>query len=119
MTFRSPSHVLALVVALALVAIGGVVAMAQASDALYDSASSSATGPVARASACGSISLGGRTYVFFKSGLRCGRAKELARFVYRTHRPPDRRWRCSSGSGYRRGAFCRRPGATFAWHPGD
>ena len=78
-----------------------------------------AADPVARASACSSITLGGRAFVFYKTGLRCSRAKELARYVHRTHRAPDRRWRCSSGSRYRTGGYCRRPGASFGWHPGD
>ena len=68
---------------------------------------------------CQVIYLGGRGYVFYREGLTCRRAKRLARYVYRTHRRPDRRWRCSSGSNFTTGAYCRRPGALFGWHPGD
>ncbi len=97
--------------AVALALAGATPALAPAAPAPAD--------PEARASACGSITLGGRGYVFTKRGLPCTRAKRLARYVHRTRRAPDSRWRCSSGSGFRTGGYCERRGAMFAWHPGD
>jgi hypothetical protein len=77
-------------------------------------------GPTATSSACGSIKLGGRYYVFYKGGLKCAKAKRLARYVHRTHKRPDPRWRCTSGSGFTTGGNCtRRDGRHFGWHPAD
>ena len=70
------------------------------------------------AQSCGTIKLGTRTYVFYKGGLSCDRAKTLARGVYRTRKAPTN-WRCTSGSRYRSGANCTSGRRYFGWHPGD
>lgn len=65
---------------------------------------------------------GGRTYIFYKEGIPCERAKRLAHRVQRTRgdwEPPA--FNCTSGSNFRTGGHCqsRSRNELFGWHPRD
>ena len=79
-------------------------------------------GPVAVASGCGSVKLGGRTYVFFQVKVGCKQAKTWAGKVFKTRggfEPPG--YTCDSGSGFKQGGGCSTPSGSkyFGWHPFD
>jgi len=71
----------------------------------------------AAAARCDTVAYGGRTFILSYRGLSCASARRKVRYVHR-HRGL-RGWRCSSGSGFRTGGFCRRGRRHFAWHPVD
>jgi hypothetical protein len=75
----------------------------------------------ARAAACNTVRYGGRTYVLYRrGGVRCLFARRWVRRLHNSggmNKPPG--WRCTSGSGYRRGGNCTRGRRAFGWHPGD
>jgi hypothetical protein len=77
--------------------------------------------PDAREKACNTINLGGPR-VFFKENMRCSKAKDLARRVYKSEgdREP-RNFDCESGSDFRQGGFCQHVSKpkSFGWHPAD
>jgi hypothetical protein len=83
----------------------------------------SANPPSAHAG-CGSITLGGKPFVFHKTGITCKKAKGLARFTFRTNKPP-RGWRCpdaSPGNNRRDGANCFKagnPNKSYGYHVFD
>jgi hypothetical protein len=66
---------------------------------------------------CGTVSYGGNTYVLYYRGMTCATARRRVRHVHRYRLL--RGWRCSSGSRFRTGGFCRRGTRYFGWHPGD
>jgi hypothetical protein len=71
--------------------------------------------------ACTTINLGGPK-VFTKHNMRCKKAKRYARRLYKTRgddKPPN--FRCSSGSNFRDGGFCKHKtkDKNFGWHPAD
>ena len=98
-----------------------VTVLALSALAFASPAPTAAASPSATASACNSIKLGGERFVFYRNGMRCRKAKRLARSVYRNHEPPGPRWKCWSGSGFKRGGGCARRdgGRNFGWHPAD
>ena len=63
------------------------------------------------------VSYGCNTYILSYRGLSCRSARRKVRHVHRHRRL--RGWRCTSGSRFRTGGFCRRGRRHFAWHPGD
>ncbi len=69
------------------------------------------------ASRCRTVSYGGRTFVLFHRRISCRSARRKVRHVHRHKRL--RGWRCSSGSRFRTGGFCKRGSRVFAWHPPD
>ena len=71
----------------------------------------------AGASRCGTVRYGGRTFILSYRGLSCKSARRKVRHVHRHRRL--RGWRCSSGSRFRTGGFCKRGRRHFAWHPPD
>ncbi len=73
--------------------------------------------PSETASRCGSVSYGGRAYILFYRRISCTSARRKVRHVHRFKRL--RGWKCSSGSGFRTGGFCKRGARQFGWHPGD
>lgn len=86
------------------------------------SAASGDDGARAVGAACDSIRLGGRYYVLYRDGVSCRFAKGWVRRLYGTRgRKRPRGFRCSTGSGFRSGAYCadRRRGRLFGWHPYD
>ena len=76
----------------------------------------------AKPSGCDSINLG-EPRVFYKSHMRCKKAKHYARRLYKTDgddRP--RKFTCESGSNFNEGGSCRhdfKPKKYFGWHPAD
>ena len=70
---------------------------------------------------CDTITFSGVAHVFYRDGVRCRSAKYLARKVRRSgSRRPARGWRCTSGSNFTTGAYCKhRDGRLFGWHPFD
>jgi hypothetical protein len=83
---------------------------------------SSAAGPVATASGCGSIRLGGESYVFYQAKVGCKQAKKWAGQVFKTRgefEPSG--YDCESGSGFKQGGGCSTPSGKkyFGWHPFD
>ncbi len=71
----------------------------------------------AEASRCGSVSYGGRTYVLAYKGLSCRSARRKVRHVH-LHKSLSG-WKCTSGSRFRTGGYCKRDASFFSWHPGD
>jgi hypothetical protein len=71
----------------------------------------------------GYIKLGARTYVFYRSRVGCSAARRAVRRLYASGgdegEPPG--FRCTSGSGFRQGAYCSAGGGrqVFGWHPLD
>ena len=82
--------------------------------------------PQQAAAACngGQISLGGKPFVFHKSGISCKKAAGLARLTYRTNDAPPG-WRCpdaSPGNNHRDGANCSKignPNKSYGYHAFD
>jgi hypothetical protein len=65
----------------------------------------SATGDAKRS--CNSINLG-QPRVFYKQNLRCAKAKQYARRLYKTQgRDEPRNFTCQSGSNFKASAACR------------
>jgi hypothetical protein len=73
--------------------------------------------PQAVVSRCGSVSYGGRGYVLYYTGMSCTKARTRVRHVHGYKRL--RGWRCSSGTKFRTGGYCKRGRRNFGWHPGD
>jgi hypothetical protein len=79
--------------------------------------------PIAYAG-CGSITLGGKFFIFNKQGITCKKAKGLARFTFR-HNSAPAGWRCpdaSPGNNRRDGANCfkaRNPDKSYGYHVAD
>lgn len=71
----------------------------------------------AGAARCQTVSYGGNTYILSYRGLSCRSARRKVRHVHRHRRL--RGWRCTSGTRFRTGGFCRRERRHFAWHPVD
>jgi len=69
------------------------------------------------AAACGSVSYGGRDYVLYYRGMGFATARRRVRHVH-PHRGLSG-WRCSSGTRFRTGGYCKRGRRHFGWHPGD
>ena len=88
-----------------------------AAAALAASAPAAAAGSGAEAARCGSVSYGGKTYVLGYKGLSCASARRKVRHVNRTKSLGG--WKCSSGSKFRTGGYCKKGSAYFTWHPGD
>lgn len=100
--------------------IGCLAVLAIACFAIPANASSA---PTAQAAGCGTLTVGGKSFVFNKSGLSCKKAKGLARLTYRTNKPPPG-WRCpdaSPGNNRRDGAQCFKPGTNkfYGYHVFD
>ena len=84
-----------------------------------EAAGTSETGGAKRA--CNSINLGGPR-VFYKHNMRCHRAKHYVRRLYKTDgRDEPRKFNCTSGSHFNKGADCRHKTKNkyFGWHPAD
>ena len=70
------------------------------------------------AAACTTVSYGGDTYILSRKGVGCAFARKWVRRLHNSGRGPSG-WKCSSGSNYETGGFCRRSAKSFRWHPGD
>lgn len=79
--------------------------------------------PTAQAG-CGTIELGGETFILNKQGISCSKAKRLARQTYETNKPPSG-WKCpdaSPGNNRRDGANCFKAGdhtKVYGYHVAD
>lgn len=79
---------------------------------------SSPLGPAEAEAGCGSVAYRGRSYIMFRQNVGCRFAKLAIRRLATTGRKP-RGYRCTSGSRFKTGGFCRDGARQFGWHPGD
>ena len=73
---------------------------------------------------CGSVTLGGKSFVFLKGGIKCHKGKALARYTYNHNKAPAG-WKCpdaSPGNNRRDGANCQKvgnPNKYYHYHVAD
>ena len=102
------TRVISIAVVLAAVALNG----------LSVGPGSGSLGPAVAEARCGSVAYRGRSYVMFRQNVGCRFAKLAIRRLATTGRKP-RGYRCTSGSGFKTGGFCKKDSKQFGWHPGD
>ncbi len=82
---------------------------------------SGADAPGSEKRGCDMIKLG-EPRIFYKHNMRCSKAKDYARRVYRSDgRDEPRRFTCESGSNFDEGGSCHHDTKNkyFGWHPAD